>query len=97
VCILEEEVLNVEQRSNMTQKLSVPQMSIGKWVITFLILSVPLVNIIMLFVWAFDGMSERRNFSRAYLIIFAIMFILAIIFAIIAYVISASIGSQMFG
>ena len=30
-----------------------PVMSVGEWMLTLLILALPLVNIIMLFVWAF--------------------------------------------
>ena len=36
-------------------------MSIGSWIITFVLLAIPLVNLIMLFIWAFDAMSERRK------------------------------------
>ena len=32
-----------------------PVMSVGEWMLTLLILALPLVNIIMLFVWAFGG------------------------------------------
>ena len=44
--------------------------SLGDWVVTLLILAIPLVNIIMLFVWGFaDGTHpSKRNFCRAYLI-----------------------------
>ncbi len=44
--------------------------SLGDWVVTLLILAIPLVNIVMLFVWGFaDGTHpSKRNFCRAYLI-----------------------------
>ena len=32
-----------------------PVMSVGEWMLTLLILALPLVNIIMLFVWAFES------------------------------------------
>lgn len=32
-----------------------PDMSVKDWMITLLIMFIPLVNIIMLFVWAFGG------------------------------------------
>lgn len=77
----------------MEERQIVPQMSVGQWVITFLILSIPLVNIVMMFIWAFDMMSERRNFARAYLIVMAVMFVVAIVFAIIVFTIGASFGT----
>ena len=54
-----------------------PQMSVGSWIITFLLLAIPLLNIILIFIWAFDPASQRRNFARAYLIISIIMIILS--------------------
>lgn len=43
--------------------------SVKKWLITFLILLIPLVNIIMLFVWAYGGGSKTKaNFAKGYLL-----------------------------
>ena len=39
-----------------------PEVSIGNWVITLIILAIPLVNIIMLFVWAFN---RNTNITKA--------------------------------
>ena len=45
----------------------------GEWVVTHLVLLIPIVNIVMHFVWAFgDGNISRRNFCRARLLLFAI-------------------------
>ena len=47
----------------------------GEWIVTNLVLLIPIVNIVMHFVWAFDnGNVNRRNFCRARLILFAIFF-----------------------
>ncbi|WP_438314307.1 hypothetical protein [Sporosarcina sp. FA9] len=59
-----------------------PQMTVGAWILTFVILMIPLVNIVMMFIWAFDATSLRRNFARAYLLIWGIMIVLSIIAAI---------------
>jgi len=50
-------------------------MSTKDWLLTLLICVIPCVNIIMLFVWAFSGSGNhnRRNYSRAYLILIAIV------------------------
>ena len=45
------------------------RLTVGQWVITLLILAIPILNIIMLFVWGFGGnKDERENFSKAALI-----------------------------
>ena len=62
----------------------VPQMSVGNWLLTFIILAIPLVNIIMLFIWAFDSSSTRRNFARAHLIIAVIVIVIWIVVVIAA-------------
>lgn len=44
-------------------------MRTGDWMIVLLVSAIPLVGIIMLFVWAFsNGNLNRRNFARAQLI-----------------------------
>ncbi|PIT13684.1 hypothetical protein BGI33_09460 [Snodgrassella alvi] len=53
-------------------------MSIGDWLITLFIFCIPLVNLIMMLVWAFGGNSNpnRANFCKAYLILMVIGIIL---------------------
>lgn len=62
--------------------------SIGDWVITMIIMMIPLVNLIMLFVWAFgSGTSESKaNWAKASLIFMLVGIIISILFggAIIA-------------
>lgn len=57
-------------------------MTIGDWLITFLIQIIPLVGFVMLFVWAFgDGTHpSKKTWAQASLLWVAIMIILAIIF-----------------
>ncbi|MCA6074731.1 hypothetical protein [Fulvivirga sedimenti] len=56
-------------------------MSIQDWIITILITSIPVVNIIMLFVWAFgsDTNENKKNWAKATLIWLAIIFVLYLI------------------
>ncbi|MBK7629227.1 MAG: hypothetical protein IPJ23_17670 [Ignavibacteriales bacterium] len=56
-------------------------MSIGDWLITFLIQAIPLVGFIMLFVWAFgDGTHpSKKTWAQASLIFALIMIVLAVI------------------
>ena len=48
----------------------------NEWVVTLLIAAIPLINIIMLFVWAFGGSTNpnKANWAKASLIWIAIIF-----------------------
>ncbi|MEO7598305.1 MAG: hypothetical protein ABIV50_05200 [Opitutus sp.] len=62
----------------MTDNQLEKPMTTGEWIVTHLVLLIPIVNLVMHFVWAFDsGNLSRRNFCRARLILFAIFFALA--------------------
>lgn len=64
------------------QGSSYQPMSIGDWIITFIITYIPLVGFIMLFVWAFgDGTHpSKKTWAQATLILMVVGVILAIIF-----------------
>ena len=57
-------------------------MSIGDWIITFIVTAIPLVGFIMLFVWAFgDGTHpSKKTWAQAYLILMVVFIVLMIIF-----------------
>ena len=59
-----------------------PPISLGNWLIIMLLVSIPCVNIIMLFIWAFsrDVSTTKKNYSRAMLIFIAIGIVLSLIF-----------------
>jgi len=60
-----------------------PEMSVGNWLIVFLISIIPCVNIIMLIVWAVSNENKtRRNYARAYLIFMVAIFVIGLIFGI---------------
>lgn len=67
-------------------------MSVGDWVVTYLIMLIPLVNNIMLFVWAFSGGTPVRkvNWAKASLI----WLLIGVIFYIIVF---AVLGAALFG
>ncbi|MBI9030944.1 hypothetical protein JEZ13_02915 [bacterium] len=56
--------------------------TVGDWIVTYLIMIVPLVNIIMLFVWAFGSNTpaSKANWAKAALIWGLIMTIIYILF-----------------
>jgi len=72
-------------------------MTIGDWLITFIIQAIPLIGFIMLFVWAFgDGTHpSKKTWAQALLIFALIMFVLVIIFIILFFSMIASLFSGM--
>ncbi|MGA9422087.1 MAG: hypothetical protein WBW61_06965 [Rhodanobacteraceae bacterium] len=59
-----------------------PTISLGEWIITLIVLAIPLVNIIMLLVWGFSANANptKRNYCRAVLIFIVVGIVLALLF-----------------
>jgi hypothetical protein len=59
--------------------------TIGNWILTFILLAIPLVNIIMLIVWAATGSTHpsKKSFAQAYLILIGAIFAIAVMAALI--------------
>lgn len=58
------------------------EVSIGDWILTMILTSIPVVNIIMLCIWAFGGENtpaSKRNWAKATLIVAAIAIVLSLI------------------
>ncbi|MFZ5986735.1 MAG: hypothetical protein ACOYWZ_06390 [Bacillota bacterium] len=74
--------------TNAYQDKNSQPMSVGDWLKTLLLLMIPVVNIILMFVWAFgsDVNISKKNYFKANLILSGI--ILAIYFIIIIVVIA---------
>ena len=55
--------------------------TVGEWMITMLIMIIPIVNIVMLFVWGFGGNAQisKANWAKATLIWALIGIIIAIV------------------
>lgn len=57
-------------------------MAIGSWLLTFLIMCIPVVGLVMMFVWAFgSGNQTRATYFKAMLIWALIMTVLYFVFA----------------
>lgn len=58
-------------------------LSVGGWIATMIVLMIPVVNFIMLLVWAFgSGNKSRKNYCLASLIIAVVMIALIMVFYI---------------
>ena len=68
--------------------------SVGDWMITLLILSIPLVNFIMLLIWAFSSGTNpiKANFSKAALLWLVIIMVLYFLF--LGAIIGAFLGAM---
>jgi len=84
--------LILEQHENY-QKQPSGDMSVGEWLITMLIMIIPIVNIVMLFIWGFGSPDKRRNYARASLIWMAISIVLVIIFYGVIFALIFSVNS----
>ena len=71
----------MEEFENQNQK----PMSVKDWLITLLIMAIPIVGLVMLFVYAFgnEGNENRRNWAKAQLIVLAIVLVLVVLCMII--------------
>jgi hypothetical protein len=59
--------------------------SIGNWILTFILLAIPVVNLIMLIIWAVSSSTHpsKRTYAQATFVLFAIVFCLALALALL--------------
>jgi len=59
--------------------------SVGEWMLTLLICAIPVVNLVMLFVWAFGAGTKpsKANWAKASLIWIGIIIALYIVIAVL--------------
>lgn len=64
-----------------------PIVSIKEWLITNLIMMIPLVNIVMMLVWAFGSNTNpnKANYFKATLILFAIVMVIYLVLAVVLF------------
>ena len=62
-----------------------PIVSVKEWLITNLIMMIPLVNIVMMLVWAFSSNTNpnKANYFKAALILFAIVMVIYLVLAVV--------------
>jgi hypothetical protein len=73
-------------------------MTMKDWILVSLFMMIPIANIVLLFMWAFgsDGNLNRKNWSKATLLLMAILlglyFVIGTIIAIITFILLAMEG-----
>ena len=70
-------------------------MTVGDWMVTLLILAIPIVNIVMYLFWAFSstGNINRKNYCMACLLWFLILVGVGISVLVMVLIIGALAGS----
>ncbi|MDO5686843.1 MAG: hypothetical protein Q4G42_05625 [Neisseria sp.] len=70
---------------NSNDNYGAPAVGVGDWILTMIVLMIPLVNLVMLFVWGFSRSTNpsKANFCKAYLIIMAAVFVLILLIGIL--------------
>ncbi len=63
----------------MYQNAVAPAVGLGEWIVTLIVLMIPLVNIIMLLVWAFSSGTNpsKANFCKAQLLFMLVSIVIA--------------------
>ena len=85
------------QRQAASENTEVP-MTLGDWMLTLLLLYLPIVNIVMLIIWSVDSKTSatKKHFAWATLIFMGIGIVLSIIFSSIVMAIVASMMGSMY-
>lgn len=80
ITVLSTKLLGTYERTNQIDQPQAPVVSIKEWLLTNLILMIPLVNIVMTLVWAFGSNTNpnKANYFKAALILFVIYLVLAV-------------------
>ena len=73
------------------------EVSVGNWMWTMVVMCIPVVSLVMCFVWAFGGavVPSKRNYFRAVLIWKLIAFVVVVIICLIMLLMGVSF-SQLF-
>ena len=74
-----------------------PVMTMGNWIVTYLLMCIPCLNIILMFIWAFSGGTNpnKKNFCRAMLIVFVVVFVVTFVGSLIFGATFASLMEEM--
>ena len=74
-----------------SQQQMAPVISVKEWMLIMLVMFIPIVNIIMMFVWAFgEGNPSKKNYFKASLIWAAIVLVIYIILFVLFFAAAAT-------
>jgi len=75
-----------------------PPMKVGEWLITRLLLIIPIANIVLTLIWAFgsDVNPSKKTYFQAELIIWAISIVLSVILSVLFAATLMALASNFF-
>ena len=75
-----------------------PHMKVGNWLVSMLLMLIPVANIVLVFVWAFgsDVNPSKKSFFQAYLILMLISIVIGTILGILFGAIILAVLSDAF-
>jgi len=68
------------------------QMTLKDWILTLVLLFIPIVGLVMLIIWATDKQDARNIFAKAYLIVSAGVLAIVFIFYVFIFLLFLFIG-----
>ncbi len=68
------------------------QMTLKDWILTLVLLFLPIVGLVMLIIWATDKQDPRNTFSKAYLIVSGGVFALILLMYFFIFIFLLFIG-----
>jgi heme/copper-type cytochrome/quinol oxidase subunit 2 len=73
-------------------------MTVRNWMLTIFITSLPLVGIVMLFVWAFGsgGDENRKNWAKAYLL-YTLIALILVLLVVVGLALSGNLSLPVIG
>ena len=62
--------------------------SVGNWIITFIVMGIPVINVIMLIIWALGGTphQSKKTWAQAAFVLLGILFCISILGTLLWYV-----------
>ena len=73
--------MNQPDQNNIQTTEREEVLSIGQWLVTTFVIGIPIVGLVMIFVWGFgQGNKNRSNFCKAILVWYVICIAFSIIF-----------------
>lgn len=90
-------IINATPKANVQTLRYEEAISVKEWVVTLLIMMIPVVNIVMLFVWAFSGKEKKSksNYFKSALIMSGIAFAFVIVLLVITFVFASTTYNQI--
>lgn len=71
---------NVNKTTTMVEVETAPVTSVGTWLLTFVVLCIPIVGIIMTVVWMLSAKDKSRaNYFKAMLIMYAVVIVMFLV------------------